>query len=431
MRSRVWKWALHVTAVACGAALLAGAAAHAQDTVPEQLTLPEALQRLRDANPDRIAAQLQIAAAEAERREAQLFANPTLSVDAANIPVGRTTPAGLSVGQTLVASSRVDQPLILWGKRRLRIAAADFGIAAAREQEHDALRQLTAALKGAFYRALHDERLLAFTTDNQQRYQKIVELNERRFRSGDISEVEYRKIELENLKFVTAAEEARRNLAEAQQLLGRLTGGDHAVAAAGELTGSSAAVDGPDLVAVAMQNRPDWAAAQHAREQADTALTLARRERLPDVTVGADYTHSQFVISGDNRNSIGFGFSVPVPLLNQRQGAIARAEVALRQADNDLARLRLDIAQEVHDAAERYTSAQRLRRTFESGYLEHNKLTVTAAETSYRIGAASLLELLDAERTYTETQTDYLDTVFAERASLADLEKAIGTDLSQ
>lgn len=398
--------------------------------MPQRVTLEQALDLLQSQNPDTLAARLQIAQAEAERLAARLYTNPTVSIDTNDIAVGRTTPPGLSVGQTIGTSARIDQPLALWGKRRLRIEGAEVGIAAAREQERDALRQLRSAVKDAFYGVLHDERLLAFTSANRERYRKIVELNERRFHSGDISEVEFRKIELENLKRLTEEEEARRAFAERGQLLGRLIGSGQPVRAAGELTAPSVEIDGVQALGLAMESRPDLLALQRARDQAEIALTLARRERYPDVTVGADYTHSQFVISGDNRNSVGFGFSLPLPLLNQNQGEIAKAEVGLRQADTELARLRLDIAQEVHDAVERYQSAHRLRQTFESGYLEHAKVTVDAAEKSYRIGAASLLELLDAERTYTTTQTDYLDTVYAARSSLIAVEKSIGKDLA-
>ena len=402
----------------------------AEEQSLQTVTLEQAIDLLQSQNPDTLAARLQIAQAEAERLAARLYANPTLSVDTNDIAVGRTTPSGLSVGQTIGASARIDQPLVLWGKRRLRLENAEAGIAGAKEQERDTLRQLRSALKDAFYGALHDERLLAFTSANRERYQKIVELNARRFHSGDISEVEFRKIELENLKRLTEEEDARRTLAERQQLLGRLIGSAEPVRASGSLTAPDIDVNAAQASNQALDNRPDLMALQNARDQAELALTLARRERYPDVTVGADYTHSQFVTAGDNRNTVGFGFSVPLPLLNQNQGEIAKAEVGLRQAETELKRLRLDIAQEVHDAVERYQSARRLWRTYESGYLEHAKVTVDAAEKSYRIGAASLLELLDAERTYASTQTDYLDAVFAARSGLDAVEKAIGQELA-
>lgn len=57
-------------------------------------------------------------------------------------------------------------------------------------------------------------------------------------------------------------------------------------------------------------------------------------------------------------------------------------------------------------------------------------MVVEAAETAYRVGGASLLQFLDAERTYAATQSDYVDTVFAVRAGLVALEKAVGTDLT-
>jgi outer membrane protein, heavy metal efflux system len=417
---------------ACAVCLLTVAvgrgAVRAEDA--DAVTLDQALQRLETQNPDTLAARLQIAQAEAERIAARLYANPTLSADADNIVVGRSTPQGLSIGQTIGSTVRLDQPLVLWGKRGLRIEGAELGIAAAKDQEQDTLRQLRSGVKDAFYHAVHDQRLVTFASENQERYQKVIALNERRFHSGDISEVEFRKVELENLKYLTDAEEARRSLSESTQLLGRLIGADHPAAPVGELAAPDLAIDASTLTSVAMENRPDLAALQRTREQAALALETARRERYPDVTLGADYTRSQFVTAGDNRNTIGFGFSVPLPVLNQNQGEIAKAEVALRQADTELARLRLDIIQDVHDALARYASAHRLRRTFEAGYLEHAKLSVDAAETSYRIGAVSLIELLDAERTYTATQTDYLDTVFAARSSLTALEKAIGKDLA-
>jgi len=82
-------------------------------------------------------------------------------------------------------------------------------------------------------------------------------------------------------------------------------------------------------------------------------------------------------------------------------------------------------------AVERYRSARRLWRTYESGYLENAKVVLEVAETAYRVGGASLLEFLDAERTYAATQTDYVDTVFAVRVGLIALEKAVGRDLTR
>jgi outer membrane protein, heavy metal efflux system len=417
-------------AVAASLVFASIAAARATESAPAALTLSEALHLLETETPDVRAARLQIADAEAERLAAQLYQNPTLATDVGNLPIGRTNPPGLSAGQTVVSAVRIDQPLVLWGKRRLRIDAANAGIAAAQAQAQDTLRLLRAALKDAFFRAVHDTQRLAFAVENQRRYQHTVELSERRFRSGDLSEADFRKIELEQLTYLTSAEDARRAVAESEQLLGRLVGRSERVAPFGPLDVPNVEIGDADLLETALDNRPDFAELQRQRERADLAVQLARRERYPDVTVGADYTNSQFTTSGDLRNSYGLGFSVPLPLLNQNQAAIAKADVAQRQTEAEIAKARLDIAQEVHDGAERYQSAQRLRAMFEQGYLERAKVVLNAAESSYRSGGASLIELLDAERTYTTTETDYLASVLAARTALTNLELALGKDLT-
>jgi cobalt-zinc-cadmium efflux system outer membrane protein len=418
-----------VVLVAAIALAVAGVARADDQAESRTVTLTEALDLLQSQNPDTLSGRLQVEAAEAERLSARVFPNPSLSFDANNFAVGHTTPRGLSTGETVAGTVRIDQPLILWGKRGLRVAGAEAAVGAAQEEARDVSRQLRAAVKVAFYDSLHDERQLIFVLDNQKRYQEIVSLNQRRFESGDISEAEFRKIELEQLKYLAQVEDAQRGVVESRALLGRLLGIGSAVTATGKFAAPPVAIDGADLMVVALANRPDWAALQRERDQTAAALELARRERYPDVSVGLDYSRSQFVVSGDNRNSLGFGFTVPLPLFNQNQAEIAKANVALRQADTMLTRLRLDIAQEVQTTVAAYRAAQRMQQTFENGYLDRAKITVDAAEASYRIGAASLIELLDAERTYTSTQTDYLDTVFAARSTLTHLERAIGKDL--
>lgn len=415
-----------LAAIALAVALSAAAA----DSPPETVTLAQALELLESQNPDSRAAALDVADAEAERIAARLYANPTLAVDAFNLPVGRTNPPGLSASQAIGATARLDQPLSLWGKRRLRMESADAGVSAARQRQRDAMRELRAALKQAFAEALYDRRLLDFAAENQKRYQTVVDLNERRFRSGDLSEAELRKIELESLKYLSETEGARRSLAESTARLGRLVGAGRAVTAAGELAAAEVPLDRAEIRQTAMRRRPDLAALERERDRAELELRLARRERLPDVTVGADYTSSQFQIGGNLRNSVGFGFSVPLPIFNRNQAEVAKAEVALRRAENELARLRLDVEEEVSDAVTAYETAQRLRRTFESGYLERAELARHAAEASYRSGGASLIELLEAERTYAATQTEHLESIFRCRAALIEVEKATGGDLT-
>src|SRR5262249_27866898 len=146
-------------------------------------------------------------------------------------------------------------------------------------------------------------------------------------------------------------------------------------------------------------------------EAADAALRLARAERWPDVTVGVDYTHSEFLVSGDLPDTLGTNFSVPLPLFDRNQGAIVRAEAEALSARRDVDRLRLEIPQEVRSAVTRYRVARDLVRRFQDGFLRQASEARDAAEVSYREGAVSLLEFLEAERAYVQTVRDRLQAL--------------------
>jgi len=374
----------------------AEAPARAGDAVPDAVTLSQALDLVESQKPDSQAARLQIAQAEAARVVARQLPNPSLSTAVGSVALSQTQPPGLSVGETIQTGVALTQPLILWGKRGLRTEGANAGIAVARGQERDLVRQLQAAVKEAYFRTLRDARVLVFATENERRYREGVALNARRFRSKDISEVEFRKIELEGLGFLSALEDARRSSAESQNSLGRLVGAERPIAALDEPAVPVIPEDANALVPRGLEHRPDLLALEQSREQANLALRLAKRDRYPDVTVGTNYINDQWTRGGDMRNTIGFSFSVPLPLLNQNQGPIAQADVAVRQADTELTRLRLDIGREIRDALAAYQSARTLRQTYEAGYLEKAQVTVTGTAASYRAGSASLIDYLDA-----------------------------------
>ena len=58
--------------------------------------------------------------------------------------------------------------------------------------------------------------------------------------------------------------------------------------------------------------------------------------------------------------------------------------------------------------------------------LEEAKQVYEGIKYSYQRGASSLLEVLDAQRTYNETQQAYAETLFGYASALVELENAVG-----
>ena len=62
----------------------------------------------------------------------------------------------------------------------------------------------------------------------------------------------------------------------------------------------------------------------------------------------------------------------------------------------------------------------------QGGMLERAETSLRVAEKSYKAGAVSLLEFLEAQRTYLEIHDEYLHAQYDQRKSLVDLIHAVG-----
>jgi cobalt-zinc-cadmium efflux system outer membrane protein len=379
---------------------------------PLRLTIDDAVVRMREQSPDAIAAALKIRAARGDLRAAGELPNPTVSMGVGNLSIGRTNPRGLSPDDTVVVNGGISEELILWGKRPARIDQATHAVASAEADADDVLRTATFEVRRRFFDIVAARERLRLAQENLDRYRETVRVSRERSRSGDIAPTEFEKIELEQRGFEREVADADLDRREAVAAFLPLVGSDATdVDPVGSLALGDAPHDVDRLVEHALAHRPDLRAAESAVTSAEAALRLARANAWPNPTVGIGYQHSQFEVSGDLSDSMGANVAIALPVLNRNEGAIEHAEADAESARSTVRKLRLSIPQEVRDAVARYASARARVERFEQGFLKQAGVARRAAEVSYREGAVSLLELLEAERTYIATQRDYLDAL--------------------
>ena len=387
-------------------------------------------------NRDIIAARLDVEAAQVERVAAGIYPNPDISYTYGNIVLGNAnnqcgtgtciSPGAFDQGIQTISISQV---LDVWLKRGLRKEAANHGVDQARLALEDALREVVYAVRSAFADVAREQEERALAHDMRVRYDETIRLSRARFKAGDISENELRKIELEGLKYQNAEIDEDLELDLARHKLAALLGYGSPAAL------PSVAADRPPeraplflapLVERAMRERPDLRAIRTARLKADAELRAAHRDPWPDPSLGVAYTHDNFTVSGDNPNTLALTLSFPLPLFDRNQAGIGRAAVEVKRSENDEAKLVLQVEREVGEAARRYERSRVLLGAFEGGMLERAELALKAAEKSYKVGAVSLLELLEAQRTYIDTRAQYLKTAYDWRQATIDLGHAVG-----
>jgi cobalt-zinc-cadmium efflux system outer membrane protein len=148
---------------------------------------------------------------------------------------------------------------------------------------------------------------------------------------------------------------------------------------------------------------------------------LAKANGKVDVTGSGNYSHVNGI------SAITFSVSVPLQIFDRNQGEIARTRYAITQAQQQQAAARGQVMTDVRDAYEALETSDRLAQYYRSGYLDVSQKNRDISEYAYRRGAASLLDFLDAERSYRSTQLAWRQAIAAYLTALEQLREAVGT----
>jgi len=185
------------------------------------------------------------------------------------------------------------------------------------------------------------------------------------------------------------------------------------------------------LVFQALQNRPDLVALRHARDGADSGVRLARASRVPDVDVGLSYTYTSgsenFVAPAEPVSMLGLSLSVPLPIWNRQRAEIATARFTAQQAEAILQSAELRAEVNVRQTFSSYQLMQQRVGKFQGELLKGADEVLAAKRFSYEHGQASLLDLLDAQRTDNAIHQSYNDALADAAKALIELERAAGT----
>ena len=405
-----------------------------QDIVPTRLTLAEALSLAAERNPEFAAARNAIEIAEADRQQAARRPNPALTVDSAGYPRLEPNPPIATEQGSSELTVRFDQELALRGRRRLRIEAAEAGIDQARFASRNRLRQLELAVKRAYMQAALAAADRAVAQASLEEIDKVLGVTRARFDEGEISGAEFRRLQVERLRFVDdvfAAELAFRNARS--ELLALLGAADLTQqieiaeplapppAGGAPLGVAPPAVERSTLVARALEARPDVLAARQEVRRAESETRLQRALRAPNPTVGAGYRRDF------GANALVFGVTIPVPLFNSlNAGGVERAAAELRRAANEAAAAELTVRLNVQQASNAVDINRERIAYIEREYLTPARESREIVLASYRLGAVNLIDFLDAQRAYRDTVRTYNRALYEGRISTFELEAAVG-----
>ena len=394
--------------------------AQAKDPMPT-FDLDHIIDLALERNPMIAGAQSVIAQNEGRRIEAGAYPNPTITVQTAD-----ATLRDPSLGRRMAERNMtLSQPLEWPGKRAARQDAAEAGLAGATVGLEESKLNLIADVKTAFYDLLLAERNVDLLQQNLETVQEVARIVKARVRSGEGPQFEAVKADVEVLKAKQEMTKAKNAVRVKLVGLDTLTAGGLGprYRVQGDFRSLRDHLDPEQMATRDLSQHPTLKRQGKLVEQAEFTVSKERQSRMPDVTLFGAYAREV------GREAVVAGMSLPTPLWYRQQGHIATALGTQRKEEAELIRMRNDLARAINQHAREAETAQEQILVYEEGLLKQAQEALRIAQLSFRQGASSLLDVLDAQRVQRQITVDYNLARFDLSLALTRYERALGGPL--
>lgn len=394
---------------------------------PAAYTLPDIIALSLTRHPSVAFAEGQVDQRVGQRIAAGAYPNPSINGNGGHgilRDAGRQDLLDQSQATTSITEYNVTigQPFEWPAKRAARKSAAEAALAGSSFGLVETRLNLTTDVKVAFFDLLLALRDLDLAKQNVTIVEDVRRIVGVRVRLGEAPQFELIKAEVEVLKANQAVTRAENTVRVNRVILDTLTGG--ALGSAYEVRGDflvyPTALNADHLVKRSLAEHPAVLRLEKFVEQADRSIEFNRQARVPNVTVQGGYYRDI------GREAYVGGLTIPTPIWYQQQGEIAASLGAKRTEEAELLRTRNELFRQVNQFYQEVQTAQKLIEVLEKGLLKQAEEALRVAKFSFQQGAASLLEVLDAQRVQRQILFDHAEARYQLSVALSRLERAVG-----
>lgn len=377
-------------------------------------------------NVEYAAERLNVDIAKANIRAAGVIPDPELTIEGTDNGE-RKMQMGYEIGASL------DWTMELGGKRRARVELAKSESDLAISLLDNFYRELRAEATLEFLSALRNENLYNTQLEAYENMNKLAMADSLRYLFGEISQVTARQSKLESRTLLNEVMRAETEWINGLLYLDKYVNketNDTILKPMGDFSAFDRDFVLEDLIITAQNNRSDLLAALQNVEVARKVVRLERANRKIDLGLNLSVSHATYahneVAPTPAHTPISVGVSIPLKFSNRRNSGLKVAQFQRRQAEYSYAQIENEIAIEVSQAYRLYNTMRSQLKQFDDGILEEAKIILDGRIYSYNRGENSLLEVLDAQRTYNDIREQYFETLYNTAAALVELERSVG-----
>ncbi len=389
---------------------------------PGALSLDQVLTLARAENPALLAARRNLDADRAQEIQAAVRQNPNLGFNGSNVTLpaeGASNPYAYAV--------QVSRLFERGEKRRWRVDIARATTQQTEAQLRDQERGTELAVKQAFVNMLIAKAALSLSQANLADFEREVEINNNRYKAGDIGKLDYERLDLQLAQFESDQSAAVINLRQASDQLQTLIGTENPKVdfdVTGDIVPPAIPLDLTGLEAKALAARPDYQAAVAAVAVADGNVKLAYANGTADPTLEGEYDRS------GTYNSAGFNINIPIRIFDRNQGNKKTSEFSAQSSRFTLVAAKNQVYSDVDQAWIGYTQSKSLSDRYSSHYLDEAADVLSIAQFAYEHGGIALIDYLDALRDSRQTTSDALAAYSATWLAVHQLSYAAATEVA-
>lgn len=396
------------------------------DNAQKTLAFPDFLHSVSHHNLDYAAEKFNVKMAEAEIIQAGMFPDPEISFDYAN-----NSDKSMDLGQ--VFTGELGWTLELGGKRKARIGVAESEKIISELALADYFQNLRAEAGMLYIEAMEKKAMWDLQEKNYESMLQLSQADSIRHSLGEISEIDAIQSRLEVNIIRNDVWDAETDWKNAFQKLFIMMG------PSSETDFTSISKDffsfNKDyglnyLLEKAYKNRADLALAEEDIQLADRFIALAKANRKIDIdlSVGIETNTeaTNHIAETPAFTSYQAGIAIPLKFSNKRSSEKKIAEYESEVKKLNLLSLKREVENEIAEAFNDYQNQIKKTNAYQNDLNLHAKKVLDGKVYSYQRGEISLLEVINAQRTYNEVMEEYYNTLAETAKAFIELQRVSG-----
>lgn len=321
-------------------------------------------------------------------------------------------------------SLQLNQEIELGNKREARMEVAEAIYKKAGAELDSKKAEIHANVVNAFYGVLAAQERLKLSQSSLEVATQALDASTKRVKAGKSSPVEETKSKIAQSSAKIELSQATSQLKSARKRLSVLWGSSDPVyeRVDGDVEYIPATASLNELSKL-IANAPAITIAKLEIKARDGITKVERSKATPNITLSAGVVNNQ-ELGGINQALLGL--SVPIPVFDRNQGNLQEAVSRQYKAQDELVALKAQLVADLSFQYERLNAARQTSESIRSEILPGSQSAFDAATKGFQAGKFNFLDVLDAQRTWFQAKTQYIQSLLDAHQAIAEIERILG-----